>query len=769
MIPQKQTPSQHPFQGSVEDNINSVQEDTIRSSWLSFASSNRSRDSAVPSLFSARASTLSAATRYSIHDSVLESPIPASPLNEFEEPCFDLCPRYWCTFCDASFDSKTDWKLHELELHDRKEQYHCRYCSSVFSRAGLLVEHESVVHSIEQRPNMAESVRYSSIRSAWGCGFCAAFISSRNDYLEHVGRHYDEGKGKSEWQHTRVIEALLHQPKVQEAWTEKVMQEEKARGAKLRFSWDPNTTGRSLDHEPPKLQDLLEFFSMGKRSALEVATAAFDAARIRTETNVSTLVSKLFLRTLDPKPAQSPDQSPKLGPSAIEQSPSREDSSPMSLLPPLMSFPSGLRSKSAEELSPFKPTFLDLTALSTSKRAAPDKQDVMEGKKYIPSSTRMESGGSYDPLHHLSSHFSQLRTLHRVESDRNLALSDHSPASGRSFSARQAARDLEPSWPKSAIRAPLISIRTSNEHSGIRITRDIKGLKETQLHNDTLLKPGTPPVRPHASSDALSTFTSSSSSTHHSSPDMTADDSLSEQGSWLESDSGSVIAEECVTPFYLAVNRGMRSLWASYNSYWATIIHQCAGERGHVSPPSRVVGGRVQKSSSSWRGAGKGGLRPAGRLPRDDDDEEEEEDEGYRPPSSLARPNSSGTKRFACPFRKHDPQTYNIRDHEVCAIRSWTTISRLKEHLYRRHYTIHCQRCKQTFDDSKELADHERAVIKCEVNDLAHPGDITTDQEKKLKSRKHTSRKQSDEDKWRDIYQLLFPNEEVPSPCKYPC
>jgi hypothetical protein len=61
------------------------------------------------------------------------------------------------------------------------------------------------------------------------------------------------------------------------------------------------------------------------------------------------------------------------------------------------------------------------------------------------------------------------------------------------------------------------------------------------------------------------------------------------------------------------------------------------------------------------------------------------------------------------------------------------------------------------------------SVVGCEVLDVVHPGDITTYQEKQLKSRKHTTRRQTDEEKWRDIYQILFPNEDIPSPCMFFC
>jgi hypothetical protein len=58
------------------------------------------------------------------------------------------------------------------------------------------------------------------------------------------------------------------------------------------------------------------------------------------------------------------------------------------------------------------------------------------------------------------------------------------------------------------------------------------------------------------------------------------------------------------------------------------------------------------------------------------------------------------------------------------------------------------------------------SIVGCEFSDRPPPCDITAYQEKQLKSRKHTSRRQTDEEKWKDIYRLLFPNEEIPSPCE---
>lgn len=89
-----------------------------------------------------------------------------------------------------------------------------------------------------------------------------------------------------------------------------------------------------------------------------------------------------------------------------------------------------------------------------------------------------------------------------------------------------------------------------------------------------------------------------------------------------------------------------------------------------------------------------------------------------------------------------------------------------REHLYRRHYKIHCQRCKKLFRNDRALDEHEMSFVGCEVLSRHSPCDMTTHQHKQLRMKKHTSRRQTDEEKWTDIYRLLFPNEQVPSPCK---
>ena len=65
-----------------------------------------------------------------------------------------------------------------------------------------------------------------------------------------------------------------------------------------------------------------------------------------------------------------------------------------------------------------------------------------------------------------------------------------------------------------------------------------------------------------------------------------------------------------------------------------------------------------------------------------DEQEENDNNNNQRKQNPLERPilPSAGahTVRFACPFRKHNPRTYNMYTHRSCALSGWTTIARIK-------------------------------------------------------------------------------------------
>jgi hypothetical protein len=105
----------------------------------------------------------------------------------------------------------------------------------------------------------------------------------------------------------------------------------------------------------------------------------------------------------------------------------------------------------------------------------------------------------------------------------------------------------------------------------------------------------------------------------------------------------------------------------------------------------------------------------------------------------------------------------------MCSASSNHLQKRYREHLYRCHQQpIHCKRCWQEFSNQEQLNSHltVAALDICELKPGHPPEGITLEVEKRLRSRKKAYPDQSEEDRWKDIYRLLFPNEDVPLPCK---
>lgn len=192
---------------------------------------------------------------------------------------------YWCTSCETRFKRKYDWKRHEEEFHERWKKYPCPEpgCNRSFWGANTFNQHHKSSHGCKTCPHSEKVVKYLKRRKYWACGFCSALHPSRERHVEHVARHFESGKTKADWMHSRVIYGLLHQPLIHEAW--KDLQASKAAefaGRQPNFSWDPTQTGRAqgfMENEcPGQLQDLLEFFSGSSADAEAIVALAYELA-----------------------------------------------------------------------------------------------------------------------------------------------------------------------------------------------------------------------------------------------------------------------------------------------------------------------------------------------------------------------------------------------------------------------------------------------------------------------------------------------------------
>ncbi|KAL5403563.1 hypothetical protein PMIN04_012802 [Paraphaeosphaeria minitans] len=137
-------------------------------------------------------------------------------------------------------------------------------------------------------------------------------------------------------------------------------------------------------------------------------------------------------------------------------------------------------------------------------------------------------------------------------------------------------------------------------------------------------------------------------------------------------------------------------------------------------------------------------------------------------PKHSAGKQSVPELRFACPYYKRNPGRHQT--FTSCRDPGFITVARLKEHLYRRHLLpIQCNRCCSTFANEPTLREHQRDPRGCEIKDQVPLEGFDKDQEQKLKSKKRSLVYQSEEDKWKGVYRILFPDDndvDMPSPCK---
>lgn len=77
-----------------------------------------------------------------------------------------------------------------------------------------------------------------------------------------------------------------------------------------------------------------------------------------------------------------------------------------------------------------------------------------------------------------------------------------------------------------------------------------------------------------------------------------------------------------------------------------------------------------------------------------------------------------------------------------------------------------CCRCQRTFDEQRDLEEHYRAEteLKCPRLDRPIADGITKAQTDLLD--KPSRKGQREEEKWDNVYRILFPLDAVPSPCE---
>ncbi|KAH8881751.1 hypothetical protein GQ53DRAFT_848112 [Thozetella sp. PMI_491] len=131
-------------------------------------------------------------------------------------------------------------------------------------------------------------------------------------------------------------------------------------------------------------------------------------------------------------------------------------------------------------------------------------------------------------------------------------------------------------------------------------------------------------------------------------------------------------------------------------------------------------------------------------------------------------PDFQGTK-FSCPYRKRNPERFNVRNAWSCSMSSFRSISDVRQHIIKVHTrpeppVFACQRCKQSFNSQLELDSHLQTLEGCAFQELDPLEGINP---KTLKMFTTTARRteRSALEQWEDLWNGLFPyDDEVKTP-----
>ena len=160
----------------------------------------------------------------------------------------------------------------------------------------------------------------------------------------------------------------------------------------------------------------------------------------------------------------------------------------------------------------------------------------------------------------------------------------------------------------------------------------------------------------------------------------------SDSTSTLESPSSSVEEGEESAPLHTAtrekaiadmIDRVMEEFWSVFGNDWDMLPSvDSPGEANESNREGHIVA-TVEHGHSAYqprRNALKRERDNDGDVPDDDEDDRRQH---FSKAGGTGQPNKEPV-RFSCLFRKHDPLSFSIHTHKICALSPWPSISRLK-------------------------------------------------------------------------------------------
>ena len=191
----------------------------------------------------------------------------------------------FCTYCAEAktlktFKAKSDWKKHEMRMHETGEDWPCLVngCNRIFDRQKDFVKHHQRYHSGRPLPSLTDIGIQLLPRRVFGCGFdkCKEVSIGWDERCDHVAKHMKNGSTFDQWKYSNVIRNLIRQEALHDTWKEMIAcLNERLRESRSQISWCPDNTRilrqklQCCDLRPSREEVLITALSLRSDVALD--------------------------------------------------------------------------------------------------------------------------------------------------------------------------------------------------------------------------------------------------------------------------------------------------------------------------------------------------------------------------------------------------------------------------------------------------------------------------------------------------------------------
>ncbi|RAR06144.1 homeobox and c2h2 transcription [Stemphylium lycopersici] len=158
----------------------------------------------------------------------------------------------FCTYCaeqknQKTFKAKSDWKKHEMRMHETGEDWPCivNGCNRIFDRQKDFIKHHQRYHAGRPLPSLTDIGITLLPRRVFGCGFdkCKEVSIGWDERCDHVAKHMKNGATMDQWKYSNVIRNLIRQEALHDTWKELIAcLDERLRESRSQISWCPDNS-----------------------------------------------------------------------------------------------------------------------------------------------------------------------------------------------------------------------------------------------------------------------------------------------------------------------------------------------------------------------------------------------------------------------------------------------------------------------------------------------------------------------------------------------